>query len=105
MPLAVILLMLLTINLEQKATNAVEILRVIIAPQIVNLGSLILLSSFFTFKSYISYLWFTPPLDIAAAIALIYITLQRDVPYLTWEDLRLGAFWPRVLYILVCDFN
>ena len=31
-PLAVILLMLLTINLEQKATNIVENLRVIIAP-------------------------------------------------------------------------
>ena len=31
-PLAVISLMLLTINLEQKATNAVENLRVIITP-------------------------------------------------------------------------
>jgi len=31
-PLTVILLMLLTINSEQKATNAVENLRVIIAP-------------------------------------------------------------------------
>ena len=52
-PLAIKLLMLLTINLEQKATNVVENLRVIIAPQIINLGSLILLSSFSTFKFYI----------------------------------------------------
>jgi hypothetical protein len=33
---AIILLILLTINLEQKATNIVENLRVIIAPQIIN---------------------------------------------------------------------
>ena len=35
-PLAIILLILLTINLKQKATNIVENLRVIIAPQIIN---------------------------------------------------------------------
>ena len=53
--LVVILLMLLTINLEQKATNTVENLRVIVVPQIVNLGSLNLASFFSAFKSYISY--------------------------------------------------
>ena len=104
-PLTVILLILLTINLEQKATNAVENLRVIIIPQIINWGSLISSSSFSTFKSYISCLQFTPPLDIAAALAPIYTTLQRDIPYLTQEDLRLGALWLRVLYILVYNFN
>jgi len=83
----------------------VENLRVIIAPQIVNLGSLILLSSFSTFKSYISYSWFTPYLDIAAALAPICAIPWRDIPCLTWEDLRLGALSLKVLYILVCDFN
>jgi len=68
-PLAVKSLMLLTINLEQKATNIVKNLRVIIAPQIVNLGSLISSSSFSMFKSCIGCSWFTPPLDIAAALA------------------------------------
>jgi len=35
-PLAILLLMLLIINLKQKITNAVENLKVIIIPQIVN---------------------------------------------------------------------
>jgi len=52
-PLAVILLILLTINLKQKATNIVENPRVIITPQIVNLGTLISSSSFSVFKSYL----------------------------------------------------
>ena len=74
-PLTVISLMLSTINLEQKATNTVENLRVIITPQIINWGSLILLSSFSAFKSYISYFWFTLSLNIAAALAPIYAIL------------------------------
>ena len=53
-PLAVILLILLTINSEYKATNVVESLRVIIAPQIISLDSLILSSPFSAFKFYIS---------------------------------------------------
>ena len=104
-PLAIKLLMLLIINLEQKVTNAVENLRVIIAPQIISLGSLILLSPFSAFKFYISYLQFTPPLDIAAALVLTYITPQRDIPCLTWEDLYLRALQLVVLHIFVYDFN
>ena len=104
-PLTVILPILLTINLEQKATNVVENPRVIIAPQIVNQGSLISSSSFSTFKSYISCSQITPPLDIAAALAPIYTILRKDIPYLTQEDLRLGALQLGVLYISVCDFN
>jgi len=79
----IISLILLTINLEQKATNIVESLRVIIAPQIVNLGSLILSSFFFAFKSYTNYFWFTLPPNIATALAPICIIPQRDIPYLT----------------------
>ena len=73
-PLAVILLMLSTINLEQKVTNTVENLKVIIAPQIINLGSLISLSSFL-FISCISCFWFTLLLNIAAVPTPICVIL------------------------------
>ena len=103
--LAITLLMLLTINPEQKVTNTVENLRIIIVPQIINLGFLILLSSFSVFKSCISYSWFAPLSDIAATPAPICAILWRDISCLTWKDLCLGALWLRVLHISACDFN